>query len=1121
MRWSIENKIRAGFGVALIFLALAGAVAWLNAARGAKAFQTVEHTHAVMAEIETVMTAMLNIENGMNRFVVTGDEKFLQPGYGLREQVSKSLADLRRLTRDDPRQQRRLDQLEALTAQNRLAMAQTIRVRRTNEVAAKELVAGGKSKLLADAMQALIEEMESEETRSLRQRGEAVQAAGQASFRLVEFGGLAALCITAAAGLAVLRGTRRRVQAEQSLRESKESLAVTLQSIGDGVLATDAAGRITRLNAVAEALTGWAQAEAAGRPVAEVFHIVNETTRAPAFLPVADTLAKGTIHGLANHTLIIARDGTERPIADSCAPIRNREGDVIGAVLVFRDVTEQRRAEQALAKSAHEIQDLYNHAPCGYHSVDAEGVFVAVNDTELKWFGRTREELIGKIKHRDLVTPDTRAAYDAGFAYFLEYGEVRDLEFRIAGKDGVVMDVLLNATAARGADGRIRQSRSTMFDITERKQAERKLESALRTNQLIMEHSLDVICTIDGQGRFDFVSAACAKLWGYQPEELVGRQYIDLVHPEDHPATNQAAAAIMAGRPVPNFENRYRRKDGTLIPVMWSASWSAEEQRMFCVAHDVTERKQVEAVLQRAHVELTHANAELDRASRHKDEFLANMSHELRTPLNAILGMSELLTEQLYGPLTPRQAKSVNTIASSGKHLLALINDILDLSKIEAGKMELHCEPLNLDEFCQSCLAFVKTQAMQKQISVVSEQVGDVARVTADPKRFKQILVNLLTNAVKFTPQGGRIGLTVAAPEGEGVVRFTVWDSGIGIASADQTKLFQAFTQVDSGLNRSQEGTGLGLALVAKLVELHGGNVALESEPGKGSRFIVTLPLTSPGEPPPAPEPEAAPVEAPQFRHALIVEDDPPAAEQFVRYLAELSLSSVVHPRGEGVLEAALRERPDVILLDIQLPNESGWVALAKLKEHPQTRDVPVVVVSVVDEPGKARAMGAAAQFTKPVSRAQLAAFLHRPFSPKAEPAPRPAPMAPASGPTILLAEDNEANIETLGAYLKAKGYDLHFALNGLIAVKLARELRPALILMDVQMPMLDGLTAIRELRADATFKSVPIVALTALAMSGDRERCLAAGATDYMSKPVQLKELAELMEKLLGKRDA
>ena len=403
----------------------------------------------------------------------------------------------------------------------------------------------------------------------------------------------------------------------------------------------------------------------------------------------------------------------------------------------------------------------------------------------------------------------------------------------------------------------------------------------------------------------------------------------------------------------------------------------------------ITEHQTTAAALHAAHEELGHVNAELAQASRLKDEFLANMSHELRTPLNAILGLSEALLEQHAGQLSPRQIKSVTTISTSGYHLLALINDILDLSKIEAGRLELYPETVKIDEFCQGCLAFVRTQALQKKIDVTFEPDGRVAKFTADPTRLKQVLVNLLTNAVKFTPEGGRIGLTVAAPAGEDVVRFTVWDTGIGIADQDTPKLFRAFTQIDSGLSRAQEGTGLGLALVAKLVELQGGNVAIASEPGHGSRFTVTLPRIA------SPTPADAVV--------------PPVATEAVR-------------------------RND-------------------------------------------------------------------------------------RRPLILLAEDNAANIQTVGGYLEDMGYAMHYAANGLLAVKLAHELRPALILMDIQMPVMDGLTAILEICADATLKDIPIVALTALAMPGDRERCLAAGATDYLSKPVSLKTLAALVARLVPEK--
>ncbi len=607
-------------------------------------------------------------------------------------------------------------------------------------------------------------------------------------------------------------------------------------------------------------------------------------------------------------------------------------------------------------------------------------------------------------------------------------------------------------------------------------------------------------------------------LTGSTRDELIGAPFKNYF---SDPARAEAGIKrVLSERKVSDYELTARARDGKETLVSYNATTFYDRERklqgVFAAARDVTDKKAVEVALRLAHDGLARVNAELDQTGRLKDEFLANMSHELRTPLNAILGLSEALLEQVSGSLTPRQVKSIATISTSGSHLLTLINDILDLSKIESGKLELNTDTINLQEFCESCLVFVRTQAIQKNISVAFEQDGRSPKFTADPKRLKQILVNLLTNAVKFTPPGGRIGLTVASPEGEEMVRLTVWDTGIGIAPENERKLFRAFTQIDSGLTRAQEGTGLGLALVAKLVELHGGGVTLESVLGQGSRFIVTLPQAAA----PSPKREIVPKDDSDRRNchrALVIEDDPTSGAILVKYLTELGLETVLHVKGEETVETVLRERPDVILLDIQLPGDSGWVVLVRLKDHPATRHIPIAVISVVDEPGRSRALGAAAHFTKPVTRAQLAAFLQRdPTLPLLAAKPPEAPRPPA-GPIILLAEDNEANVQTIGGYLEDKGNMMHYARNGLEAVKLARELQPEVILMDIQMPVMDGLTAICEIRADAAIKNIPIVALTALAMPGDRERCIEAGATHYMTKPVKLEGTRGAGEKALS----
>jgi PAS domain S-box-containing protein len=394
---------------------------------------------------------------------------------------------------------------------------------------------------------------------------------------------------------------------------------------------------------------------------------------------------------------------------------------------------------------------------------------------------------------------------------------------------------------------------------------------------------------------------------------------------------------------------------------------------------------------------LNRTNAELEHANRTKDEFLANMSHELRTPLNSILGLSESLLEQRRDPLTDYQQKSLQIIESSGRHLLELINDILDLSKIEAGKFDYYPQSVEVDALCRSSLAFVKSQAAKKSITINYNNETSVANIFADPRRLKQILVNLLTNAVKFTPEGGQVAMQAQVDEEQDLVEFSVTDNGIGIAVQDVKLLFQPFVQVDSKLNRQFEGTGLGLALVQKLTDLHGGSVRVESEVGMGSRFTVSLPA----------------------RQKMIT-----------------TRSSSTEPALE-----ALRDRSERSAVHAVVPSDSK---------------------------------------------------------------------------VVLLAEDNTANILTIGEYLKSHGYKFVEARDGLEAIEKAEASDPSIILMDIQMPVLDGLEAIRRLRRNPRFAATPIISLTALAMPGDRERCLEAGANEYMTKPVRLKLLQQTIEDLV-----
>jgi CheY-like chemotaxis protein len=481
----------------------------------------------------------------------------------------------------------------------------------------------------------------------------------------------------------------------------------------------------------------------------------------------------------------------------------------------------------------------------------------------------------------------------------------------------------------------------------------------------------------------------------------------------------------------------------------------------------------------------------------------------------------------VYGALNERQLTGLQTIEESGRHLLELINDILDLSKIEAGKAEMQPGLFEVEPLCQASVRMVRQTAMKKRLTVAENIDPTIEMLYTDERRLKQMLVNLLSNAVKFTPERGTVGLTVSGDPERQVVRFTVWDTGIGIAPEQLDRLFKPFVQIDSGLARKHQGTGLGLSLVARLAEMNGGSVEVESEEGKGSRFTVTLPWCH--EPhDSAEEPELTDIvsslESP-LKRALLIEDSPTAADQVMRYLAGLNVGTVLVGHGAEAMAQALAQQPDVIILDILLPDVSGWEVLKALKAEPRTQHIPVVVVSVVDNAAQARELGAAAALLKPITRAQLHEALSTIF-PQAFAAllqavvtqilPDKEKEKEAVPPLILLAEDNEENIQVVSDYLTMCSYRITVARNGAEALARAREERPSLILMDIQMPGMDGLTAIGRIRADTEISHVPIIALTALAMPGDHERCLKMGANDYLSKPVRLKYLTQRIEHYL-----
>ncbi len=381
------------------------------------------------------------------------------------------------------------------------------------------------------------------------------------------------------------------------------------------------------------------------------------------------------------------------------------------------------------------------------------------------------------------------------------------------------------------------------------------------------------------------------------------------------------------------------------------------------------------ANLNRMNEELGRLYQQLDTANRHKSEFLTSMSHELRTPLNAIIGFSEVLLEKMFGELNEKQAEYLQDILSSGHHLLSLINDILDLSKVEAGKMELEPGVFNLRELLEGSLVMVKERALAHGIALSLDIADDIDTFIGDERKVKQILFNLLSNAVKFTPDKGKVGIT--AQKTDDTVQVAVWDTGIGIAAEDQQRIFAEFQQVGKGLTEKPEGTGLGLALTKKFVELHGGTIWVDSTPRRGSTFTFTLPIIGAADHTPllAVQEETATewtAEAAAGPLVLVIEDDAKAAELLRLYLAEAGYTVALARDGTEGLEKVKRLHPGAVILDVLLPKVDGWAFLTQMKADPATKDVPVIITSIVDQKGKGFALGAVQYLVKPVHKEEL-----------------------------------------------------------------------------------------------------------------------------------------------------
>src|SRR5229473_267854 len=1218
LKWNMGNRlVLTGLVIATAILVFAGWQSYRNTARFAEASEWRKHTYEVLRNLDETVAQLVDAETGQRGYLLTGDEAYLEPYRAATKNIDQTIGNLKSLTSDNPNQQKRIHILEPLVERKLAELQQTIDVRKNEGLtAANRMVLEGSGKRWMDQIRVIIAEMANEEKDLLKIRTQEANESVARSVRTILTGTLLSISLLVLCFGLLHRELSERKKAQAALAKSEKWFSTTLASIGDAVIATDMNGAVTFMNSVAQSLTGWSQAQATGKSMDLVFDIVNRETRRPVENPVKKVFREGKVVGLADHTLLLSKDGKEFDIEDSAAPILTDAGEGFGVVLVFRDITERKladaeakrqkellqlilesiadgvvvadsngkfllfnaAAEQVLGMGATEtIPDKWSDQYGVYlpdavtqyppdqlplvramrgENVDAvelfirnpqvpEGRLLSINGRPLKRADGTlqggvvvyhdmterkrTEEALRRSERRYHLLFDsnphpvwvydlkTLAILDANHSAVRNYGYSREefLSLTIKDirppedvpallesaattppdaesnsvwihrkKDGTLIDVEITSHPLIYGGGDARLVVAT--DITTRKRAEEALQTSEEKFRSVVQTANDAIVTADSHGNITDFNRGAEAIFGYSAREAIGKPLTALMpdrfkepHQRGLKRYLETGEARVIGKTV---ELAAKRKDGTEFPVELSlSSWKTRAGLFFTgVLSDITDRKRTEALM-------LHAKEEAERGSKFKDQFLSTMSHELRTPLNAVLGFSDLLADERYGPLNDRQQRYVAHIHAGGKHLLKLISDILDLSKIEAGRMELAREDVTVSSAFTEVISALYPLA-EKKSQALLQQVEPNLHVHADGMRFKQVLMNLAGNAIKFTPEGGRIKL--AARQVDDQVRVEVRDNGPGIPADQQQRIFEAFVRLTQ-TGSATEGTGLGLAITARLVELHGGKLGIESQPGEGACFYFSLPLVAIAPDQSAQTSRSIPRErkAPRI---LVIEDNAVTGQLIQSQLTSSGYETMKCAQPERATEIAAEYHPDAITLDLLMQPVHGLEVLLQLKNDPRTSTIPVIIVTIVDQPGVGSALGADEYLIKPVDKATLLAAVERCLRSRGGAAPLR---------SILVVEDDISTLEIIVELLKGYGYAVTTATDGAQARANVAQSLPELVILDLVLPKMSGFELLAEWRSNPRTADLSAFVTTSKDLTKEEDKYLRAHAESLFRK--------------------
>ncbi|HMB04110.1 MAG TPA: PAS domain S-box protein [Isosphaeraceae bacterium] len=1080
MRRSTERTLTAGFGIALAVLLANALITYVDIRRLVRNDAWVVHTHEVITELDATVAALRDAETSRRGFLLTNERSCLGQYQDAIGEVSGRVATLGRLTADNPGQQSRLDGL-----------------RRAVEVAAR-----GRRPL--EEARRIVAAMEDEEYALLSRR----RAESRSSLRatIAAFVGASALALGLLGSVYVLirRDFAVRRRSERAIRRSEARKAAIFQSAMDAIITIDHEGRVVEFNPAAERIFGYPRDAVLGRELADL--IIPPGLRDDYRRGLARYLAtgEGPLLGTRVEMSALRADGTEVPVELAIGPIAQDGPPMFTAYI--RDITERKRAEEMLRASEERFRLLLDSTGEGIYGIDTEGLCTFSNPACARILGYgDPADLLGKDMHalihhtRSDGTPlpveDCRIyrASQCGVP-----AQVDDEVFWHA--DGTSIPVEYRSYPVR-RDGERIGAVISFVDVSRRKRAEEGM--ALRDRAIAaIAQGLIITDARQPDHPIIYVNPAFEQITGYPGEEALGRNCRFLQGPETDPAAVAAVRAAIRGRRECSVELLNYRKDGTPF---WNAlAISPVQDGAGRVTHfvgvqtDITDRK-------RAEEELRQAKEAAEASSRSKSTFLANMSHELRTPLNAIIGYSEMLQEEAEEEGEEGTAADLEKIHAAGRQLLGLINDVLDLSKIEAGKMGLLLETFDIPEMVRGVVDTIRPLVEKRSNALEVDCPADLGSMHADLTKVRQSLFNLLSNAAKFTERG-TIALTVARargpkPDGGAWVTFRVRDTGIGMTPEQRARLFQPFTQADASTTRKYGGTGLGLTITRRFCQMMGGDISAESEPGRGSTFTIRLPAEINDRPAGRNGlEESSPEAVTSSRTVLVIDDDPIVRDLMVRSLSREGFHVRTAGSGEEGLRLARQMRPEAITLDVMMPGMDGWVVLAALKSDANLAEIPVIMATIVDDKNLGYALGASDYLTKPIDRDRLAIVLRKYRHDSAR-------------GLALIVDDDLTSRQLVRQMLEGDGWEVIEAENGRAGLDRTRQGRPDLIVLDLMMPELDGFGFMAELRRHEQWRSIPVVVLTAKDLTEEDRRLLNGQVHRILQKSSSSRE--ELLEEI------